>query len=121
MPGCGAGVGSQQEDVGAAGARGEHHALGRAEAHLARLEVRDDHGEAADELLGRVGLADAGEHRAPLAAEVHGEPAAACPRLRPCSAVTMRAIRRSISAKSSIEILGGVGTVRRGAGRLPGP
>src|SRR3954447_3578301 len=41
--------------------RGEHHAFADAELHLARCEVGDDHGQLADELLGRVGRLDAAE------------------------------------------------------------
>src|SRR5690606_36241324 len=58
--GC-ASVGAHEENAGIA-AGGEHHALRYAEAHLARLQVRDEHDELADELVRLVGAADAGEH-----------------------------------------------------------
>src|SRR5690606_23689723 len=51
--GC-ARVRRDEEDAGVAAGR-EHHALRDAEAHLARLEVGDEHDELADELIGLVG------------------------------------------------------------------
>ena len=46
--------------VGVAG--GEHHALADAELHLARCEVRNQHGQLTDQVLGLVGGLDAGEY-----------------------------------------------------------
>src|SRR5258706_4111868 len=60
-----AGIGGEQVDR-AAVAGGEHHALRLAEAHLARREVRHCHREPANEVLGRVHRADAGEYGAGL-------------------------------------------------------
>ena len=53
--------------------RGEHHAFGHAELHLARGEVGDHHGEAAHECRRVVGGLDAGEHRARVGAEIERE------------------------------------------------
>jgi hypothetical protein len=92
--------------VGMAG--GQHHALGHAELHLARRQVGHHHGELADQLLGRVGAA------MPLKNTLRG----ACLRPRPASGAaawsdalhrlaraTIRAMRRSTLAKSSMPIV----------------
>src|SRR4029079_15928124 len=63
-------VGRQQEYAGAVAARGEQHALGFAEAHLARLQVGDHDRKTADELGGIVCRLDAGEHLAGFGADV---------------------------------------------------
>ena len=65
-------VGRQYEDVCAAGAGREHHALRGAEAHFARLEIRDHDDEPADERCWIVGGADAREDL-PLAELAHIE------------------------------------------------
>src|ERR1041385_3513318 len=67
-----AGIGREEIDR-AAVARREHHALRLAETHLARREVRDQHGEPANELLGRISGANPGEDRALVEADVERE------------------------------------------------
>src|SRR5690606_13586813 len=64
----------KDEDVLSARTGGEHHALGDAEAHLARRKVGDHHREAAFQRGGFVGALDAGEHVARLAADVQRQP-----------------------------------------------
>ena len=59
-------VGGKQEDAGAIARRGEHHAFGQAEFHLARREVRDHRRQAADQQRRIVRRLDAGEDRARL-------------------------------------------------------
>jgi len=49
---------------------GEHHAFGNTEFHLPCLQVRNDHGEPAFELLGRVGGLDPGENGTRAVAKV---------------------------------------------------
>src|SRR5688572_16842169 len=66
-------VGANEENPRPVARRGEHHSLRNAEFHLARREIRDDHGQAALELLGAVGGLDAREHRACGAAQIQGE------------------------------------------------
>jgi hypothetical protein len=64
MPGCGPGVGREQEDAGrlTVGIRGgQDHSLGQAELHLARREVGDHHRQPADQRRRIVGRLDAGK------------------------------------------------------------
>ena len=66
----GAVIGRQEEDARSFAARGQDHALRFPEAHLARLQVRDHHRQATDQLRRIVGLLDAGEHLAGFGADV---------------------------------------------------
>ena len=60
----------QGEDVFPSGTSGENHAFGDAKLHFSGGEVGDHDHFLADEFLGLVGLTDAGENRACLAAKI---------------------------------------------------
>ena len=64
MPGWAPESGDEQEEARRIAGRRQHHAFRHAELHLARREVGDHHGQAADERRRIVGRLDAGEHLA---------------------------------------------------------
>src|SRR6185503_10452277 len=68
--GLGPGIRRNEEYARTIPGRGQHHPFGDAELHLAGFQVRDDHGEAPLELLGRVRRLDAGEDGACCTAHV---------------------------------------------------
>src|SRR5471032_1421627 len=70
----GAAVRAQQVDLFAARTGCHHHAFGDPEAHFARFEVGDHHGQATFKLgRVRVGALDPGEHVALLVTDVQGQ------------------------------------------------
>src|SRR5262245_42124001 len=62
-----------EENARAVSRGGEDHALGDAELHLARRQIRDHHRQPPLQLLRRVGRLDSGEHGARVSAHFEGE------------------------------------------------